>query len=40
MKRYYLAVDIGTTNWKAAVFDEGGAMVSIARTPTVTYQDE
>ena len=34
--KYYLAIDVGTTNWKASVFDEAGTMLAIERTPTVT----
>lgn len=35
----YLAIDIGTTNWKAAVFNEEGILIDIERTPTKTHQD-
>ena len=38
--RYYLAVDIGTTNWKAAVYDETGKLINIERTPTQTHTDD
>lgn len=37
--KYYLAIDVGTTNWKAAVFDELGNLAAIERTPTVTHTD-
>lgn len=37
--KYYLAFDIGTTNWKAAVFDENGVLIDIERTAARTYQD-
>ncbi len=37
---YYLAFDIGTTNWKAAIFNEKGVLVDIERTPTRTHIDE
>lgn len=35
----YLAIDVGTTNWKASVFDQNGTMVAIQRTPTITHAD-
>jgi xylulokinase len=38
-RKYYLAFDIGTTNWKAAVFDENGALIDMERTAARTYQD-
>ena len=37
--KYYLAIDVGTTNWKASVFDEAGTMLAIERTPTVTHTE-
>ena len=37
--KYYLAIDVGTTNWKASVFDETGSMLSIERTPTITREE-
>ncbi len=36
----YLAIDIGTTNWKVAVFNEVGNLIDIERTPTKTHQDD
>ena len=39
MMKYYLAIDVGTTNWKASVFDEAGTMLAIERTPTVTHTE-
>ena len=33
----YLALDIGTTNWKAAVFTEKGTLLGIERCPTKTH---
>ncbi len=38
-RKYYLAFDIGTTNWKAAVFDENGVLVEQERTAARTYRD-
>lgn len=38
--RYYLAMDIGTTNWKVAIFNEKGILQAIERTPTQTHTDE
>lgn len=38
--KYYLAIDIGTTNWKAAIFDKEGKMCDIERTPTITHRDD
>lgn len=35
-----LGIDVGTTNWKAAVFDESGKLVCIKKTPTITRYDE
>jgi len=40
MMKYYLAIDIGTTNWKATVFDEIGRLQAIERTPTKTHTDQ
>lgn len=37
--KYYLAIDIGTTNWKAAIFDEKGTLCGIERTSTITHTD-
>ena len=39
MKKY-LAIDIGTTNWKAAVFDTEGNLLAIERCPTKTHVNE
>lgn len=39
-KKHYLALDIGTTNWKAAVFDQDGKLEGIERCPTKTHSDE
>lgn len=38
--KYYLAIDVGTTNWKVTVFDEAGRLSGIRRTPTQTHTDE
>lgn len=38
--KYYLAIDVGTTNWKAAVYDQNGRMIGIERTPTQTHVDD
>lgn len=35
-----LGIDVGTTNWKAALFDEAGHQVALAKTSTVTHFDE
>ncbi len=35
-----MGVDVGTTNWKAAVFDEVGHLVALAKTSAVTHYDE
>lgn len=35
-----LGIDIGTTNWKAAVFDENGKAICIKKTPAITRYDE
>lgn len=37
--KYYLAIDVGTTNWKAAVYDEKGTLIEIERTATKTHID-
>lgn len=37
--RYYIGLDVGTTNWKAALFTEQGALVDIERRPTITHTD-
>lgn len=38
--KYYMAIDVGTTNWKVSVFDETGEMLGIERCPTKTHTDE
>lgn len=38
--KYYLAIDIGTTNWKAAIYNQVGKLIDIERTPTQTHTDE
>ncbi len=38
--RNYLAIDIGTTNWKAAVFDVTGRRLATAHTPAITHTDQ
>ncbi len=35
-----MALDVGTTNWKASIFDEKGKMVDIERCPTITHIDD
>lgn len=37
--KYYMAIDIGTTNWKVSIFDETGQMAAIERCPTITHTD-
>lgn len=37
--KYYLSIDVGTTNWKAAVYNETGKLIVIERTPTQTHTD-
>ena len=37
---YLLGIDVGTTNWKAAVFDEDGNLESISRTNVKTHHDQ
>lgn len=37
--RNYLAIDIGTTNWKAAVFTQDGTLVGIEKIPAKTHSD-
>jgi len=39
-KKVLLAVDVGTTNWKVAVFDLSGKLVCIEKTATKTHYDE
>lgn len=36
---YYIGLDVGTTNWKAALFTETGKLVDIERCPTMTHTD-
>lgn len=36
---FLLGIDIGTTNWKAAAFDDKGNLVALHKTPTVTTYD-
>ena len=38
--KYYLAIDVGTTNWKAAIFNCEGVLCGIRRTPALTHVDE
>ena len=38
--KYYLAIDVGTTNWKAAIYNQAGNLIGIERTPTQTHIDE
>lgn len=35
-----LGIDIGTTNWKAAIFDESGHLLAISATKTITHFDK
>lgn len=35
-----LAIDLGTTNWKVALYSIHGKLVDILRTPTITHCDE
>ena len=35
-----LGIDVGTTNWKVAAFNEAGSLLSIRKTPTITRYDE
>ncbi|MDR2888749.1 MAG: hypothetical protein LBV33_02790, partial [Lachnospiraceae bacterium] len=37
--KYYLAFDVGTTNWKAAIYDEQGRQQDIERCATITHTD-
>lgn len=37
--KYILAIDLGTTNWKVALYTTQGALVDILRTPTITHRD-
>ncbi|WP_010168060.1 FGGY-family carbohydrate kinase [Candidatus Epulonipiscium viviparus] len=37
--KYYLAIDVGTTNWKAAVYDQVGKLIAIERVATKTHLD-
>lgn len=38
--KYYMALDVGTTNWKAAVFTQDGKLIDIERCPTITHTDD
>lgn len=38
--KYYLAIDVGTTNWKAAIYDQTGKLIDIERTATQTHIDK
>ena len=35
----YLAIDIGTTNWKAVIYRSDGTSLAIEKTPTITHSD-
>jgi sugar (pentulose or hexulose) kinase len=35
----YLAIDIGTTNWKVAIYNGEGKSLAIVKTPTKTHSD-
>ena len=35
-----LGIDVGTTNWKAAIFDENGHLLTISATKTITHLDK
>lgn len=39
-KKYYLAIDVGTTNWKVSIYDEKGNQQDIERHPTISHTDE
>lgn len=39
-KKYYLAIDVGTTNWKVSIYDETGTQRDIERHPTISHTDE
>lgn len=36
-RKYYIGIDVGTTNWKTALFDDRGKMLDIERCPTITH---
>lgn len=35
-----MGIDVGTTNWKVAVFDENGQCLFVEKTPTITHYDD
>jgi len=37
---FFLGIDVGTTNWKAAIYDEHGILKAINRTKTITHYDD
>lgn len=37
--KYYLAFDVGTTNWKAAIYNEQGQQQDIERCAAITHTD-
>lgn len=37
---YIIGLDIGTTNWKASLFDAKGREVFSTKTPTITHRDK
>ena len=37
---YLLGLDIGTTNWKANLYDLKGRLIASAKTPAVTSVDK
>ena len=39
-QKYYIGIDVGTTNWKVALFEASGSMKDIERCPTITHTDD